>query len=341
MATWPAPLCESTRVGLLLQTPCMAYQKPYLTVDDQLSLLKKRGMRISDESRAKAYLYRIGYYRLSGYWYPFRQSQVESGQVKVLDDFRPGSDFSAIGDLYVFDKKLRLLTMDAIERIEIALRVSIALRVGRYGGLAHRDPEILNGKFSKHTETGARLTRHQEWLQRVDDAFARSKEEFAKHFKTKYPQEHPPIWISVELWDFGTLSVFFSGLKKTDKDAISSEYGLPDGREFESWLRSLNFVRNLCAHHSRLWNRPLVNQPKYPKPGAEPLLDHLHRLPSSQTRFYGAASIARFLLLRVNPTTSWGERLAALTSEFPANGMVNLSSAGFPDGWRKEGLWRR
>ena len=119
------------------------FSKPYLPVAAQLALLKGRGLSITDDSRAAAALERIGYYRLSGYWYPLRVSTVSNpgGALIVGDDFRHGTEFGQIVDLYVFDKKLRLLTLDAIERIEVALRTNIALMLGQYSPVAHRDPE--------------------------------------------------------------------------------------------------------------------------------------------------------------------------------------------------------
>jgi abortive infection bacteriophage resistance protein len=116
----------------------MAYSKPYLPIPDQLALIKGRGMIISDDALAEAYLNKIGYYRLSGYWYPYRKSTSDGSATIVSDQFRNGTKFSEIVDLYVFDKKLRLLMMDVIERIEIALRVQITLQLGKYGSHAHR-----------------------------------------------------------------------------------------------------------------------------------------------------------------------------------------------------------
>src|ERR1700733_7651410 len=107
----------------------MAYSKPYLPVTDQLALIKGRGMLVSDDGLPQAYLNKIGYYRLSGYWYPYRKSKQVGGQIVVEDRFRDNTKFSEIVDLYVFDKKLRLLMLDIIERIEIALRVQITLQL--------------------------------------------------------------------------------------------------------------------------------------------------------------------------------------------------------------------
>jgi len=159
----------------------------------------------------------------------------------VLDDFREGTGFSDALDFYVFDKKLRLIVLDALERVEVGLRTDIAILLGRHDPWVHRDPSRLHGKFARRpARAGALSTRHDEWLDRLDKKFRRSNEDFAKHFKTKYPGDHPPIWIAVELWDFGTLSHFFSGMQISDKDKIAAQYDLPPGRMLESWLRTLN-----------------------------------------------------------------------------------------------------
>src|SRR4051812_27379542 len=167
----------------------MAYTKPYLPIADQLALIKGRGMVVSDDALAQAYLKKIGYYRLSGYWYPYRKSKQVGPQRVVEDQFRDQTKFSEIVDLYVFDKKLRLLMLDVIERIEIALRVQIALQLGKHGPLAHSDTAALHPNFSIRPSPKTGKIEHEKWLQRHDDAFQRSREEFAKHFKTKYAGE--------------------------------------------------------------------------------------------------------------------------------------------------------
>lgn len=134
--------CTGQFSYLPIESMTVPYLKPHLTIDEQVALLKERGMKISDESKAKKFLQKIGYYRLSGYWYPFRESKLSVGAdgkpvVTVLDTFRHGAELHQAVDLYVFDKKLRILLLDALERIEIALRVSQIAIVG------HRDQEPL------------------------------------------------------------------------------------------------------------------------------------------------------------------------------------------------------
>jgi abortive infection bacteriophage resistance protein len=213
----------------------MPYTKPYLTLPAQLALMKGRGMGISDDALAQAYLEKVGYYRLSGYSYPYRESSVVGGRTVVSDKFRDGTTFAEIVELYVFDKMLRMLALDAIERIEIALRVQITLTLGAYSPDAHRDPTFLHPNFAGRTDPITGRTYHAEWLRRHDDAFAKSKEEFAKHFKRRYPGENPPLWIAAEVWDFGALSFLYSGMRKVDQTSIA-KLGFPDNWQKESLL---------------------------------------------------------------------------------------------------------
>jgi abortive infection bacteriophage resistance protein len=316
------------------------FSKPYLTVPAQIALLKARGLTITDDGRATAALERIGYYRLSGYWYPLRTSTITNpgGARVVQDDLRPGSEFSQIVDLYVFDKKLRLLTLDAIERVEVALRTDIALLLGQYSPVAHRDPAYLHGRFTKNLLRDKAVTGHQVWLDRLDDTTARSREDFVEHFRQTYSTPLP-IWMAVELWDFGMLSHFLSGMRHHDQATLAAKYGLPRPELLTGWIRSINFARNLCAHHSRLWNRPLVDQPPLPRRGEVPLLDHMAADPHLQKRYYAVAAVLRYLLRYINPTTTWPTRLADLVAILPAAPGISIRHMGFPKDWTGLPLW--
>lgn len=283
-------------------------------------------------------LHRIGYYRLSGYWYPFRTTVSVGGVRTVTDNFRPGTELSTVIDLYVFDKKLRLLMLDAFERIEIALRVQISLTLGKKGPWAHRDPNALHGNFARRTDPYTRTVLHQDWLQKTDAAFDKSKEEFAKHFRSRYVGDRPPLWIACEAWDFGAMSYLLSGMENADQTAISSEYGLT-ADVLVSWVRAINVARNVCAHHSRLWNKPNPAQPKWPKPAIAPDLAHISGNTRSLTRAYGTAALTRYLLRHTSPTTTWSTRLKDLCSAFPASPVISLANAGFPAGWEQQNLW--
>lgn len=101
----------------------------------------------------------------------------------------------------------------------------------------------------------------------------------------------------------------------------------------------LALAADACAHHARLWNKPLIDQPKFPSKGEIPLLDHLAASPHSNKRIYAACAIARYLLLAVNPRTQWSQRLKDHIATFPENPYVTLNTMGFPKDWEKLPLW--
>jgi abortive infection bacteriophage resistance protein len=329
---WPTPLrIERTCRPYFLVLP--PYVKPYLTVEDQLSLLSGRGMIMpADFDQAVNWLRRIGYYRLSGYWYPFRERDGE----KVLETFRGGTELAHAFNLYVFDKRLRLLMLDAIERVEVGFRVEIALLIGKVDPWAHRSPQTFNRYFNEVVDPTTSGTRHADWLSRLDELCGRSREDFAKHFRAKY-SGHFPIWIAVELWDFGTLSNLINGLHDKHVQPLAERYGLPRRTMLVSWIRCLNFVRNVCAHHGRLWNRPLIDQPAPPRKDEIPLLQHWLPHEKINSRLYAAASILQYFLRSMSPQSAWGNRLHALIDEFP--GGPGLRSCGFPSDWHSQDLW--
>jgi len=300
-------------------------------------------MVIESPAKAAAYLERIGYYRLSGYWYPLRQSRIVLGPdgkpvTQVLDNFRTGASFAQAVDLYVFDKQLRLLFLDAIERVEVALRVNVALLLGARDPWAHRRAAFLHGSFAKRVNPRTERTAHQGWLSRLDQLAARSKDEFVRHFTSRYSGPLP-IWIAIELWDFGMLSMFLAGMAVTDQAAVGAKYGVHRPELLASWVRGTNLVRNICAHHGRLWNRSLADQPKPPKVGEIAVLDHLAADNFAQSRLYGVAAPMQFLMRTINPTTTWPTRLRAQLTRFPTAPGVAVTQSGFPERWDTLPLW--
>jgi abortive infection bacteriophage resistance protein len=318
----------------------MQYTKPYVPLADQLALMKSRGMGVSNDAKATEYLHRIGYYRLSAYCFPFRKSDEDAqGTLQTSDRFRDQTSFKDVTDLYAFDKALRLIALDALERIEISLRTEIALALGTHNPTAHRDIQYLDRKFYaiNHPRRRSLFT---EWLEKLDEKAKTSKEEFAVHFRTKYFESTMPIWIAVELLDFGGLSHLLSGMKNQDLMKICASYNLPNPTILKGWVKSLSFVRNVCAHHSRFWNKPLVNQPPLPAIGSIPDFDHVAISPYQNYRVYAALCVMRHLLKSVNPRTKWAERLKTAVDTFPETPYLLLKTAGFPDDWDRENLWQ-
>ncbi len=272
--------------------------------------MEKRGLRINDKALAALWLSRTNYYRFSAYLYPFRNPD---------DTFKPGTDFSFVCDLYNFDRRLRLLVMDAIERIEIWLRTTLtyemAHKIGPFGYIRKRN-------FTKGFK-------HKEFMGQLLKEIERSKEEFVSHYRDKYTGEkHLPIWMATELLTFGTLSHLYNALPLESKKRVADPIGV-DHSVFGGWLHSLAYIRNLCAHHSRVWNRTLAIRPRCPRRWSYGKLDN--------SKIYLVLVILQHIIRIIAPESTWGPRVVALVNSSPA---VNTAAMGFPTGWRDLTPWK-
>lgn len=319
----------------------MSYSRPWMSFIDQLAQLEARGLTVGDQRAALSYLERVGYYRLSAYWYPYRRWQARqdaaTGALTSVrtDQFVDGAHFLDAVELYLFDKKLRLLVLDALERIEVALRVDIAYLLGKRNTFAHLDPQELHPTFAARQESSGK-TAHQVWLARYEQLVARSKEDFVKHYHQNHGRDLP-IWVAVEVWDFGTLSQLLAMMKVADQEQVARKYGVGDWKVFQSWMRSLSYLRNLVAHHSRLWNRNVVAQPKLPKRGQITWCDAFIGKPDLLAKPFLLLSICRHMTLHICPGTGWHQRLKAHLDQFPAQRATKprtVEDVGTPAGWQ-------
>lgn len=312
--------------------------KPHLSEIGQLGKLRARGLSIDNEPQALQELSRFGYYRLSGYYYPLRKANP-SGTPGRRDEFVEGASLNLVVTLADFDKQLRLLVLEAVEAIEVAVRVAIAHRLGKVSTQAHLDPRMLSGRFTS-ARGGREGSAHDAWRARFNELCLKSKEDFWRHHVDRYGGQMP-IWVAIELWDFGLLSRFYEGMQQRDRDAIAAKF-LPklEGPVFGNWLRMINFVRNVCAHHARLWNRTLPDIAKLPPLETCRLLKPLHDAELPRRKVYAVLACLRLLLRAIHPASDWHQRLKALVGTFPTSPLISLESAGFLPGWSDETLWR-
>ena len=167
----------------------MTYDRPWKSFEEQLALLRERGMGVDDEATALRWLQRVGYYRLSAYWYPFRVFRhVQDEQTGVLstqrtDAFVADTTFDDAVNLYLFDRELRLLLADALERIEVSLRVETAYRLGRTDTFAHLHPEAFHPSFRDKPRGKAGATAFTEWQAKYQGLVTRSREDFVEHYR--------------------------------------------------------------------------------------------------------------------------------------------------------------
>jgi len=310
-------------------------------------MLKARGMSFADVDFAERCLVRIGYYRLSAYWYPFRDfcalDSEDDRQVRC-DSFVAGTTFQHALDFYLHDKEIRLMISDALERIEIGMRATLVEVLGSIDAHAHRNSKSYNATLTK-ADQGTDLTRLDEFLKGLDDAFQGSKEEFAKHFLRTYSGD-PPIWIGAGAWDWGNLAYMFRYLTHTNMDKICEKIDPALNRKtLISWMANLNEVRNACAHHSRLWNKVLTNRPAFQPQGQLDCFDHMRDAQKRikdhhSTRLYGALMAIIYLMKRLHPKTEWHIRFAKLVKDSNLPKAIAEQAAGFPATWQGAQIWK-
>ncbi len=297
------------------------YQKPALTFDAQLDLLQSRGLVVNDREHALSQLSTISYYRLSAYWYPFR---VRDPHGDVTDDLIDATSFDDVINLYEFDRHLRLLIIDAIERIEVYIRTLITYHLGHtYGAFGHTDATNFHPQF-----------RHEGWIRKLEDEAARSSDAFITHYKSKYDGFPTlPIWVITEVMSLGSLSFCYKGLKHDDKKIISEKIGLHHKR-LADWLHKLTYIRNVCAHHSRLWNRELSIRPEGSKaPEWNPPLT-----PRNDRIFY-ILLMLRYLLKTTNNGDSWCQQCMELIEPFAEKDEWRIAM-GMPEDWKEHPVWK-
>ncbi|MCO5099267.1 MAG: Abi family protein [Rhodocyclaceae bacterium] len=298
----------------------MKFTKPAIDIEAQIALLRSRGLTFTDEGRARHYLRYVGYYRLAGYSLPLQVDYNADGSHRFLD----GVCFEDILDLCVFDRKLRLAVMDAVERIEVAFRAQFSQTMSELHG-SHWFMDAVH--FQPRYD-------HADFIFRIkkdighDNAKAAMRQTFIKHYYDRYGEpELPPSWMIFEVLSFGTVSLAFKNLTRQNQKPVAKPFGLA-GEVLASWLHALSYLRNLAAHHQRLWNRTYTIKPIQAKRYADELQD--------TSRFYAQAVMADVLLKVISPDTRWGQRLAELLAEHPK---VQARRLGFPDDWRQRPLW--
>ncbi|MFD7012409.1 Abi family protein [Rhodococcus jostii] len=316
--------------------------KPFLSIADQIARIKSRGMQIDDEAKAARWLEAVGYYRLSGYWYPFRLRDPSDPE-RRSDMFAAGSTFREVTQLYEFDRHLKSLIHSGLERVEVAMRSQIGYTLGQHDPLAYKDSQLFRSTFA-----------HNAWNATAGNRIARGRgrDQFIDHHDAKYGSLLP-IWVLTDVLDFADISKLFDGMISADQRAVADWFDLaprPDASKNQrkkwgrrhplaNWLLHLTIVRNICAHHGRLWNRQLT-------PVSTPATAHLpgfDGLPADQTeRVYGTICIIAFLLRSTSPGNTWTSKIESLVEgTFSGFNHRSVAEMGFPSNWKALPLWAK
>lgn len=304
----------------------MKYVKTPTTPEQQVTLLLDRGMQIADPASARFYLSHIGYYRLRGYWLPFEEPKRDGETHR----FVAGTTFESVLNLYTFDRELRLLVTDAVERIEISVRNQwVDVLAASHGPHAYLDSSL----FAGHRQYGRSLAE-------IASEFERSKEQYVRHYKSKYTQpDLPPLWAVVGIMTLGQFSHWFSNLKrKSTKARIARVYAL-DESVLSSFLHHLSFIRNVCAHHGRLWNREVTLTMELPRKKPASLVPNLDYGPDpnqAPRKIYNTLAMLAYLMDCISPGHHWKIRLKGLIDSHA----IDVRHMGFPKDWEQRSVWK-
>ncbi|MDD4991170.1 MAG: Abi family protein [Paludibacter sp.] len=299
------------------------FEKRAFSIQEQIDQLNQRGLQVQETDNAVHLLSHISYYRLAGYWWPMQED-------KMNHIFKPGSKFCDVIALYNFDRELRALLFDVIEKIEISLRTKL---------IHHLSLEISPWWFQDTTifSDSRELIKT---LFAMDEEITRSKDTFIQEHKKKHKDDtrFPPAWKALELTSFGSLSKLYGNLKHSidSKDTIAKEFGTVNHTFLPSWLQSIAQIRNYCAHHSRLWNRNLPGRPKLlPKPPYAWVAD----VPTENEfqKLYVHLCCMKYLLNIIQPENSFTKCLYNLFEKYPN---VDPNALGMKNDWQNEPLWK-
>ena len=297
----------------------MKYTKQPLSFSEQIFKLKSRGLAINDEEKAVHYLSNISYYRLRAYTYPFQDNKDSN------HPFIKEVSFDDIIELYVFDRRLRLLIFNALEKIEVAFRTKIIYFYA-----------LSNGShFHEKAELYRDIDRFKNDIYKLNEEIYRSSEDFINHYKRTYSNPiNPPAWMSLEVASMGLLSQLYKNLKRsTLKRDIAKQFGLPREEFLENWMHVFSNLRNTCAHHSRIWNRRFAVEPKLP---ANTLFTFILNKEIHTNKLYATLCCMQYILKIISPDADFSINLIQLIDKCP---LKQEKEMGFPSAWKSEKLW--
>lgn len=306
--------------GYLFVLTKMHYVKPVLSVADCILRLQSKGLIIANMHSAERFLRAVGYFRFRGYALPFMQV-APAGFLHGTREFKPGTSFEQIQQVYDFDRALRSLVMEQIDRIEVAVRAAILQELNGHFG-AHWYLDFTKVIFKEAADQAR-------WFAEVAKEIDRSKsQQFISHYQSTYTNPRlPPSWAVAECLSFGKWSTLYKQLAH-GKNVIAKGFDL-SAPILESWLHSLNNLRNACAHHSRIWNRSLPFNPQ----------THPHHVSHflTSSRFYARAVVIRLMTNVIDGNPYFADGLRYL---FLSNPSINPTHMGFPPDWDRDAIWR-
>lgn len=301
-----------------------------ISFKDQITLLQKRGMLFLDKDRAEKYFAYIGYHRLSSYWNAFYKNK------ETKEEFLENIYFENILDLYIFDRKLRVLFFEASERIEVCLKVlfSDIMSIQFNDCFWYKNKNIFRSEKDTYYIDCKEYaeTRDYNWIATEINnnlsKFKKSNDALAKFIN--FDKTPIPSWTLVDLITFGNLSNLINLVKGEFSNDLYEKFDLPK-KILDNWLECIVNVRNICAHYGLLYRRSFSTTPiSLSKSKKRPYLIDFENCKMS---FYAQFFIFSYFMLKISPTSSWTQRTLNLIKEHLDNPLLDLNKLGFPNNW--------
>lgn len=315
----------------------ISFNKIPLTIAQQLNLLIEKGLVISDHAAAEYWLSYVSYFRIKEYSHFFKE-YTNGNSI-----YKPGTTFEMVKDLYLFDRRIKMLIFEALESIEIAVKTHLTnTMAARYGAHWYVDPrhfisEHDRSQMMRNRRAGddiPKIFNHEVFLKNIEERMSAPVELYLQTYKNTYEPLHPPSWMMVEMITFGTLSLLYESLKPTkEKTAIHDHFGLTK-KHLASWLHCFTFIRNKCAHHSRVVYTHIYFAPALPQRKSRQFLAEADEV--DNTTLYAVLCCIQFMLNTCNSKSLFKQNLLSLLDAYPT---IDYKRLGFTPNWRKEKLW--
>lgn len=284
----------------------------FSSATDFIEFLKERGLQVRNDGKAASYAANIGYFRLMVYMFPFLKEPKDEFV------FKKGTTFGQILRVYDFDKKLRLLLFNEIEKIEIAFSNAILYTMQSMTS----DPHWMMKKEYVGEET----------LDFIKKEYNRSSEDFIVHFRKTLHMPKAPAFTIAEILSFGTMTWIYKSLPFKYRKDVARKFHL-NAPVLESWINLVVLTRNACCHHGRLWNRInnilTLDMENMWRPWISPETD--------KRRIYYNICVIKYILDIISPGNDFKEKLLRLLDMFPE---IDLRIMGFNPFWEEEPLWQ-
>lgn len=325
------------------------YSKLPKTPADLIVKLQYQGLGISNITSAQEFLSRVNYFRFRGYLYPYFDSPLA---IAPSRQFKPNSTFEKAWEMYCFDEGLRKLIFGLLPEIEVALRTVLDATISQVAGHGFWYLEKLWFKDNN---------RINEVINTLQGAFGRSKEAYVEHYHNQYYNNispkfkgMPPFWVISELATLGQLKEFFEHLKESSTgfgstsstappkstvlDKMSHKFGAAHYRELVNWVHVLRDVRNLCAHHARLWNRNLMAPQGVHTKVSKKFLPIGATSKNPTNKVYATIVALRVMCKQQAIHDGLRDGLLALFKRFPES-TTHMATMGMPSCWEDDTLW--